>query len=160
MADEPIEGTPAGTEGEAPATGEPAKPVETPPVDEAKEALKRDVAAERKKRQELEKALKDLQDGTLTEKELLTRERDAAAKELAELKLSGLKAEACRKAKIDVSLAGRLLGSTAEELEADAKELAKTVRSANPLPNDGAARANTAATATDMNAQIRAMFGK
>lgn len=141
---------------------EAAPEVEKPEAEEkpatADDGLKKDLAEERKKRQTLERDLKALRDGSTTQTELLTRERDEVRNELTD----AYRTIAAMKAGLDPAASKRLIGSTLEELEADAKDLAKTLGAvkARVTPNDGAGRSSGAAPVADMNASIRKMLGR
>ncbi len=151
----PEEAAPAAADPAPPAAEEPA-PAEAPPA-AASDGLKADLAAERKKRQAIEEELKALRDGSLSESESLRRRAEAAENELATLRLDNLKHAAASKAGLPADAVKRLQGSTAEELEADAKELAKLLKPRTSTTNDGAAKAATAPK--DANTAIRQALG-
>lgn len=152
---------PAVTEEAAPAaaatTDEAAPAVEETPAPPAADGLKKDLAEERKKRQAIEAELKALRDGSLSESESLRRRAEAAENELAGLRLDNLKHAAATKAGLPADAVKRLQGTTAEELEADAKELAKLLKPRTSTTNDGAAK--PAAAPKDANTAIRQALG-
>lgn len=80
-----------------------------------------ELAALREAKAELEK----IRDGERTDTERAVKRADTAEKELAELRPRLLRLEVAYEAGLPSSLAHRLVGSTKEELEADAKELIK-----------------------------------
>lgn len=99
-------------------------------VERMQAALKKANAEAAKFRKEAEAATKAEQarkDAELSEAEKLQKELAEARGKLKSLELGNLKREAAMKAGLPEALALRLQGETAEELEADAAELAKTL---------------------------------
>lgn len=99
-------------------------------VERMQAALKKANAEAAKFRKEAEMAQKAEQgrkDAELSEAEKLQKELAEAREKLKGLELGNLKREAAVKAGLPETLAARLMGETAEELEADAQELAKTL---------------------------------
>ncbi len=153
----PDEVMPTATEEAAPAAAEaPAPTTETKPA-AASDGVLADLAAERKKRQAIEDELKALRDGSLSEAESLRRRAEAAENELAAVRLDNLKHAAATKAGLPADAVKRLQGSTAEELEADAKELAKLLKPRTATTNDGAAK--PASPPKDANTALRQALG-
>ena len=73
----------------------------------------------------------------MTEQERLATEKAELAAENARLKSEKTRIEAATSAGLDPSFASRLVGSTDEELRADAKELAKKFKPAGLFPAGG-----------------------
>jgi hypothetical protein len=78
---------------------------------------------------------------------------EAAEKKLLRLEVAGEK-------KLPATLAARLSGDTKEELEADADELLKIVKSEETVPDFDSGARQTASPGTDMNAKIRELAGR
>jgi len=106
-----------------------------------------------------EKKVKGFEDRDKTEQEKLEQKAADAekAKEAAEHKL--LRLEVASDKKLPPKLAARLVGDTKAELEADADELLKDVKTEDSVSVDGGARRSTKAP-DDMNSLIRAEAGR
>ena len=117
------------TEGTAPATGEEAL---GDPGKAALAAIRREKADAEKRARDLAAELQAIKDKDASASELATRKATEAETraQSAEHKLAQI--TAAIEAKLDLSLAPRLQGSTPEELLADAKALAKQFTPAAP----------------------------
>lgn len=113
---------------------------------ESKSAVLADLTDERKRRQDAETALADAQrrldeidSEKLTEQQRTEKERDDARSDAAKYQATTARYEAAEAAGLPLSWAKRLVGSTAEELAADAKamaeDLAEKGKSNSPRPD-------------------------
>jgi DNA primase len=120
------------------------------------DALKADLAKERRQRQALEKRLKDIEDRDLTELQRAQKTAAEASKQLEDLQRETLRQRAALKAGIPAEHIHRLQGTTEDELDADAAELAKllTPKAPRPDPSQGSRAGNQP---TDMNDLVRRM---
>lgn len=91
----------------------------------ASDGLERDLHKERQKSQQLAKELEDLKNANLSEAEKAIKERDVLKTEVTELRKTTKRQELALKMGLKWSVAKRITGDTPEEMEADAKELAK-----------------------------------
>ena len=105
-----------------------------------KEANK-EAAARRKRLDELEAAETKRKEAEMTESEKATKRAQELEAKLKAYELAELQRAAAEKAGLPAQLAKRLQGSTAEELEADAKALAETL----PKPTKTATPTNPGA---------------
>ncbi len=123
MADEP---DPQGTDKEP----DPSKPTEPDFKAEAEKwkAMARKHEADAKKNADAAKRLADLEEADKTELQKLTDAKAAAEKEAAEAKLTALRYEVAASKGIPITQAKRLIGSTKEELEADADEYLESAK--------------------------------
>ena len=87
----------------------------------------REAAARRKRLEELEAQEAKRKEAEMTEAEKATKRAQELEAKLHAYELSELQRAAAEKAGLPAQLAKRLQGSTAEELEADAKALAETL---------------------------------
>jgi len=94
--------------------------------DALREANK-EAAARRKRLEELEAAEAKRKEAEMTESEKATKRAQELEAKLKAYELAELQRAAAEKAGLPAQLAKRLQGSTAEELEADAKALAETL---------------------------------
>lgn len=112
----------------------------------SKAAVLADLLDERKRRQDAENALTDakrkleeIDAEKLTEQERAEKERDAARTEADQYKALTARYEAAEAAGLPLSWAKRLVGTTAEELSADAKamatDLAEKAKPGTPKPD-------------------------
>ncbi len=99
-----------------------------------RKSLSDEITTKLKTEAETAKALEDGNYKALLEAE--TVKREAAERERDAEKQSALKTRIAAKHKLPDALASRLTGTTEEELEADAKELAKLVTAKAPVDND------------------------
>lgn len=83
----------------------------------------RDLAKERKRRQELEAELTDLKTKNLTEQERIVQERDTLKTTVQTLTNENTKYKLALQLKLPWSLAKRIQGDTEDEMRDDAKEL-------------------------------------
>lgn len=88
-----------------------------------KDAILADLAKERDRRQALEAQLAEIAEANKTEEQKREERLTAAEKAAAESAAKALRYEAAAKAGLPLSMAGRLTGTTEEELLADAEEL-------------------------------------
>lgn len=108
-------------------------PEPKPDPDGLGEAGKKALEKERRARREAEKAardfearLKELEDRDKSDADKLREERDAAIKEAADAKLERMRLEVAAEKGLTPAQARRLVGTSQEELEADADELLET----------------------------------
>ena len=103
--------------------------------------------------------LAELEDASKSDLEKLTGERDTlkGRAETAESKLARF--DAAAKAGLDIKHAGRIQGSTPEEMEADAKALAEEFKANASTTFDGGARGG-GDEPTDMNTLMRRAAGR
>lgn len=87
----------------------------------------REAAARRKRLEELEAAEAKRKEAEMTETEKAQKRAQELEAKLKAYELTEMQRAAAEKAGLPAQLAKRLQGSTAEELEADAKELAETL---------------------------------
>lgn len=87
----------------------------------------REAAARRKRLEELEAAEAKRKEAEMTEAEKAQKRAQELEAKLKAYELTEMQRAAAEKAGLPAQLAKRLQGSTAEELEADAKELAETL---------------------------------
>lgn len=125
---------------DSPAKDEPTddpKPKDDPKDDptDLGEAGKKALEAERKARRAAEKSakdsearLKEIEDKDKSEVDKLREELDAAKKEATDAKLHRLRLEVASEKGLTPAQAKRLVGATAEELEADADEFLESIR--------------------------------
>ena len=136
MADEKVEMTKTEQAGEMTADQQhsetPAEKVEVSKAEFEKmqAALKeanKEAAARRKRLEELEAAEAKRKEAEMTETEKATKRAQELEAKLKAYELTEMQRAAAEKAGLPANLAKRLQGSTAEELEADAKALADTL---------------------------------
>lgn len=130
----------------------------------ALEAERREKRAAEKRAKELEARLREFEDRDKTEAQKLAERAEAAEAALAALESNALRSEVALEKGLTPSQAKRLIGSTREELEADADELLKDIGTTNgprapkPDPNQGRQSGGTASTADQFAAAIGAQF--
>lgn len=165
MADEPT--TPTDTPAEQPESTPEKSATDEPLGDAGKKALdaeRREKRAAEKRAAELETRLKEFEDRDKTEAQKLAERAEAAERSLAELQANALRAEVALERGLTPSQAKRLIGSTREELEADADELLKDIGATNgpraprPDPNQGRQSGGAASTADQFAAAIGSQF--
>jgi hypothetical protein len=100
-----------------------------------KDAVLADLAKERRQRQTLERELQKLKDRDLSELERAQRQAADATKRLEQLEAESLRQRVALKAGIPAEHIHRLHGSTEDELEKDAAELAKLLTPKGPKPD-------------------------
>jgi len=136
---------------------------------ELTDAGKRAIAAERKaareaqrRADELASRLKAFEDRDKTEQQRAMERAETAEKALRDAESRAIRYEVAAEKGLSVKQAARLIGSTREELEADADELLNdlgvSVRRV-PVPSFDQGARGTAAPA-DMNAALRRMAGR
>jgi hypothetical protein len=120
-----------GTEAEATETEQHAKPqADIPPE------VKRALSKANKEAETLRLKLKEFEDRDKTELERLTERAEAAERAVAETEGRALRLEVAAEQGLNPAQAKRLVGSTREELEADAKELLATFKPADADSSD------------------------
>jgi hypothetical protein len=100
-----------------------------------KDAVLADLAKERRQRQTLERELQKLKDRDLSELERAQKTAKEAETRLAQLEAESLRQRVALKAGIPAEHIHRLHGSTEDELEKDAAELAKLLTPKGPKPD-------------------------
>ncbi len=139
----------------------------------ASAGLDRDLAKERKRRQELEAELTDLKTKNLSEQERVVKERDELKSKVTELELTNKKQELALKLKMPWSLARRIQGGTPEEMEDDAKDLLSNFKSeaeadskptgtggtGKKAPTNDGGKTGKAADKSDPNKLLKQAFG-
>lgn len=127
----------------------------------ARAAAERSATAAQKKLDDMAKRLQAFEDRDKTEAQKLAERAQAAEAEAAKASSKLLRFEVAAEKKLPPGWAGRLQGSTKEELEADAdallKDLGETRQRQSP-DYDGGVR-KPAPAGTDMNALIRQKAG-
>lgn len=101
-------------------------------------SLQREAEAEREKRRAAEAKVQEHENSKLTDQQRIEKERDDAKSESSTLSLRVAQYEAAEKAGIPLSWAKRLVGNTAEEMEADARSVAdqlKATQQSGPRPD-------------------------
>jgi hypothetical protein len=101
----------------------------------ASDDLKADLAKERRERQKLQNELKKLQERDLSELERAQRQAADATKRLEQLEAESLRQRVALKAGIPAEHIHRLHGTTEDELEKDAADLAKLLTPKGPKPD-------------------------
>lgn len=147
--------------GQEPETDKPVEPKGQEPrqFDEAVVTqLRQENAAARKARNELEVKLKEFEDRDKSEAEKAAERTKTLEAEAETAKAEALRMRVALSKKLPVELIDRLRGSTKEELEADADDLLKLVKTDTTTGFDGGAR--TPAPAGDMDALIRQAAGR
>lgn len=156
--------TPPPVEGATAITGPPSAAVEggegtkAPQAGKASDGLAADLAAERRKVKAMEKQLEDFQRAQMSEQEKLAADYKAAQTELEGLRAVKMQTEAAAKAGLPADLAGRLKGSSTEEMVEDAKALKKALGSVTPVAggSDAKAASDTTTPRPTMNDLLRA----
>lgn len=165
MADEPT--TQTDTPADEPESTRDESATDEPLGDAGKKALeaeRRDKRAAERRAAELEARLKEFEDRDKSEAEKLAERAEAAERSLADLQANALRAEVALDKGLTPSQAKRLIGSTREELEADADELLKDIGTANGPraprrdPNQGRSSSGTASTADQFAAAVEGQF--
>lgn len=146
--------------------------------DSASDNLKKDLVAERKRRQEVEKALKDKDLAGMEEGERLKAEHADSKtavgilqKENADLKQELLKRDIAMELELPLRVAKRLQGETEEEMRADAQEFLKDLKFESKddtsedkgkkrPPNDAKKGAGSDTGKPSMNELLRIAAGK
>lgn len=98
----------------------------------ALDAERREKRAAEKRASELEARLKEFEDRDKTETQKLAERAEAAEKRAAELEAQAIRLEVASEKGLTPAQAKRLVGTTREELEADADELLSTFKPAEP----------------------------
>lgn len=132
MADDPT--TPE-TPAPAPEPQEEPKSPEDALGDAGKKALeaeRKNARAAAKERDALAARLKEFEDRDKTEQQKLAERAEAAEKRAQELESRALRLEVASEKGLNAAQAKRLVGTTREELEADADELLETFKPAEP----------------------------
>jgi hypothetical protein len=130
----------------------------------ALDAERREKRAAERRAAELEARLKEFEDRDKTEAQKLAERAEKAEAELATLQAASLRAEVALEKGLTPAQAKRLIGSTREELEADADELLEALgqqsapRAPRPDPNQGRHSGGTASTADQFAAAVGAQF--
>lgn len=78
----------------------------------------------------------EIEEANKSELERANAKAEAAERRAAELERQGWQRDAAEAAKLPASMAARLTGSTLEEMQADAKALAESLKGVNPGPGD------------------------
>lgn len=120
--------------------------------------LRSEAAQWRTKAQEAAARLQELEDRDKSEAQKAADRADRAEAELAQLRAADQRREAASKAGLPLEFASRVQGDTPEAMAADAKELAKSLKSAATPPAgsyDNGAGDTGAPGRTDMDALIR-----
>lgn len=151
-------------------TATPAAEVETPAPEEQPEQPKPtgDVppevkAALRKANKEAETLrlkLQEFEDRDKTEAQKLAERAEAAEKRAIELETRALRLEVAADKGLTPAQAKRLVGSTREELEADADELVSTFKAASTAPSLDLGQRGAPATTQDFNKTLRQAAGR
>lgn len=122
-----------------PATSTAAPTTATSGEGELGEAGKKAIQAEREARKNAEKELadvrakvKEFEDRDKTETQRITEERDALKAKADRLEVENLRRDVAIAKGIPLEAAGRLVGTTRDELEADADALATVLKGAKP----------------------------
>lgn len=117
-------------------------------------AERRQAAAEKKRADELAARLKAFEDAQLSEQEKAAKRAAEAEDRASKAEKRAMRFEAAQKAGLDLSLAGRLQGETAEELEADAKSLLTLVGTKTAPKPDPSQGSRPAGKDTEVKAQV------
>ena len=128
--------------------------------DAVKSALDAERAAAKQARQRAEAAeakAKEYEDRDKTEAQKREEKAAEADTRAAAAELKALRFEVAASKGLDLDWASRLTGTTRKELEADAEKLAQKIAPAAPSFDGGARQA---ATADDVDSQIRRMAGR
>ena len=150
--------TPTGSEqaGETPTNG--AMP------DGVTELLRKERAARKKAEAELSRATKrlnEIDDAGKSEQQKMADAVAAANARAERAELAILRAQVATRKKLPADLAERLVGTTEDELEADADRLVAQITSVTPRPQmDPGPRGEDQTAAPDVNALLASMFGR
>lgn len=118
---------------------DPPEPKDPPdPAAEAEKwkAMARKHEAEAKKNAEAAKKLTELEDASKTELQRFTDKATAAESRAAEAEARALRLEVATEKGLSAAQSKRLVGTTREELEADAEELLESFGGEKPKPSD------------------------
>jgi hypothetical protein len=155
------ENTPETTGGtpEEPGTSE-ATPRPTETVEFWK-AKAREQERRAKENADAARRLREVEDGAKSETQKALERAEAAEKAAGESASRALRFEVAAEKGLTAKQALRLLGTTREELEADADELLSILPTGTRVPNfDSGARPDNGGRALDMNSAIRRMAGR
>lgn len=148
-------------------TDTPADGVETPPAGEQSKPdadvppeVARALRKANKEAQDLRIRLKEFEDRDKSEADKLAERAAAAERKAQELESRMLRVEVAAAKGLTLTQAKRLIGSTREELEADADELLADIKPGRPKPDDGQGQAPSKPNhAADGKAEARRRFG-
>lgn len=138
---------------------ESSKPTEVPPE------MKRALSKANKEAEQLRLKLREFEERDKTEAQKLSDRAEAAEKRAADLETRSLRLEVASEQGLTSAQAKRLVGSTREELEADAVELLETFKVAAPLspkpdPSQGARSTSKSSSAAAGQAEADRRFGR
>jgi hypothetical protein len=111
----------------------PAEPADDFKSDESKQRVLADLKREREQRQQLESRLKEIEDSQKSDSEKLTDRLTEAEERAAKAERELMRAQVAASKGLTPAQAMRLVGTTLEELEADADELLATF---SPTPDE------------------------
>ncbi len=123
--------------------------------------VKRALRQANKEAESLRLKLKDFEDRDKTETQKLAERADAAEKRALDLESRALRLEVASEKGLTSAQAKRLVGSTRDELEADADELLETFKPADaPMPSLDLGQRQGVTAKQDMNTALRQAAGR